>query len=60
VIDDDSTDLLTEKLRWLRLPGMATLVKSLLAQAATENLALPDVLHRLADEERQSRMRAAV
>jgi hypothetical protein len=45
MIDDDSTDLLTEKLRWLRLPGMATLVKSLLAQAATENLTLPDVLH---------------
>jgi DNA replication protein DnaC len=58
--DDDSIELLIEKLRWLRLPGMATLVASLLAQAADENLTLPDVLHRLADEERQSRMRAAV
>jgi DNA replication protein DnaC len=58
--NDDSIHLLIEKLRWLRLPGMATLVDSLLAQAATENLTLLDVLHRLADEERQSRMRAAV
>ena len=58
--DDDSTDLLIEKLRWLRLPGMAALVKSLLAQAAEENLTTPDVLNRLADEERQSRTRAAI
>lgn len=58
--DHDSIELLTEKLRWLRLPGMAALVGSLLAQAAAENLTVPDVLHRLADEEKQSRMRAAV
>src|SRR5690349_21173381 len=58
--DDDSTDLLIEKLRWLRLPGMATLVKSLLAQAAAENLSASEVLHRLADEERQSRTRSAI
>lgn len=58
--DPDSAELLIEKLRWLRLPGMASLVPSLLAQAAADNLTLPDVLHRLADEEKQSRMRAAV
>ena len=58
--NDDSVELLIEKLRWLRLPGMVSLVPSLLAQAATDNLTLPDVLHRLADEEKQSRMRAAV
>jgi hypothetical protein len=28
--DDDSLDLLIQKLRWLRLPGMAQLVASLL------------------------------
>lgn len=58
--DDDSVALLIEKLRWLRLPGMAGIVPPLLAQAAADNLTLPDVLHRLADEEKQSRMRAAV
>lgn len=58
--DDDSVELLIEKLRWLRLPGMVSLVPSLLAQAAADNLTLPDVLHRLTDEEKQSRMRAAV
>jgi DNA replication protein DnaC len=57
---DDSIELLIEKLRWLRLPGMVSLVPALLAQAAADNLTLPDVLHRLADEEKQSRMRAAV
>lgn len=58
--NDDNIGLLVEKLRWLRLPGMASCVPPLLAQAAAENLTVPDVLHRLADEEKQSRMRAAV
>ncbi len=58
--DDDSVEMLIEKLRGLRLPGMVSLVPSLLAQAAADNLTLPDILHRLADEETASRMRAAV
>src|SRR5687767_13754359 len=58
--DDDSNQLLIEKFRWLRLPGMAALVESLLAQAATENFTTGEVLHRLADEERQSRLRSAI
>ncbi len=58
--DDDSIPLLVEKLRWLRLPGMASLLPDLLEQAARENLTAVDVVHRLADEERASRLRAAI
>lgn len=57
---DDLTDLLVQKLRWLRLPGMAKLVASLLERAAKENLSSLDVVHRLCDEEKQSRLRSAV
>jgi DNA replication protein DnaC len=58
--DEDLVELLVEKLRWLRLPGMAKLVPSLLDKAAKENLSALDVVHRLCDEEKQSRMRSAV
>ncbi len=58
--DDDLIALLIEKLRWLRLPGMAKTVASLLEQAAKENLSSLEVAHRLCDEEKQSRMRSAV
>lgn len=58
--DDDSLDLLLQKLRWLRLPGMAHLVPSLLEKAAKDNLTALDVVHRLCDEERASRMKSAV
>jgi DNA replication protein DnaC len=58
--DDDLIELLVEKLRWLKLPGMAKLVSELLQRAATENLPTADVLHRLCDEEKQSRLRSAV
>ncbi len=58
----DSIDIegLVEKLRWLKLPGMSKQVAELLARAARENLTTLDVLHRLADEERQSRTRSAI
>src|ERR1700690_3114126 len=58
--DDDVLALLVEKLRWLRLPGMARTIPALLGQAAKENLTIADVLHRLCDEEKESRMRGAV
>lgn len=58
--DDDSLDLLLQKLRWLRLPGMARLVSSLLEKAGKDNLTALDTLHRLCDEERASRMKSAV
>jgi len=60
VKNDDSIELLIEKLRWLRLPGMAQMVKALIAQATKENLTALDVVHRLADEEKASRIRSAI
>src|SRR6476659_10827877 len=58
--DDDSLDLLVQKLRWLRLPGMAQLVASLLEQAKNDNLTDLEILHRLFYEERACRMKSAV
>ena len=58
--DDTQIDLLIEKLRWLRLPGMANALRPLLEQASKQNLAVTDILHRLCDEEKQSRSAAAV
>ena len=58
--DDDLIALLLQKLRWLKLPGMAQLVPELLDQAAKDNLTVADVLGRLCDEERACRLRRAV
>jgi len=58
--DDDTLDLLLQKLRWLRLPGMAQLVPQLLEKAGQDNLTALDVIHRLCDEERASRMKSAI
>jgi DNA replication protein DnaC len=58
--NDDYIQLLIEKLRWLRLPGMADVVKALIAQATKENLTALEVAHRLADEEKASRIRSAI
>jgi DNA replication protein DnaC len=57
---DDALDLLSQKLRWLRLPGMAQLLAQLLEQARQDNLTTLDVIDRLCDEERASRMKSAV
>lgn len=57
---DDTLDLLRQKLRWLRLPGMAQLLPALLEQARQDNLTTLDVIDRLCDEERASRMKSAV
>lgn len=58
--DDDSIELLIDKLRWLRLPGMAAELRDVLALAATDNLTTLDVIHRLADEEKDNRIRNAI
>lgn len=58
--DSDQLDLLVQKLKWLRLPGMARLAAQLFDLAAKDNLSVLDVVHRLCDEEKQSRMRSAV
>lgn len=57
---DDTIDLLRQKFRWLRLPGMAQLLPQLLEQARQDNLTTLDVIDRLCDEERASRMKSAV
>lgn len=58
--DEDQIALLIEKLRWLRLPGMASQVREILAAAEKKNLTALEVAHRLADEEKASRIRSAV
>ena len=45
----DELDLLVQKLRWLKLPGMTKLVISILEHAAKDNLSTLDVIHRLCD-----------
>lgn len=58
--DADLLDLLVQKLQWLRLPGMAKQAAALLSRAAKDNLSALDVVHRLCDEEKASRMRSSV
>jgi len=58
--DDDIIELLVQKLRWLKLPAMAAVVFELLDHTAKKNLSTAEVLHRLCDEETQSRLRSAV
>jgi DNA replication protein DnaC len=58
--DDASVDVLVEKLRWLRLPGMAAALPDLLQRAAKDNLTVAAVISRLCDEEKHSRIRSSV
>ncbi|MCG5052806.1 MAG: ATP-binding protein [Myxococcales bacterium] len=58
--DESDIEVLAEKLRWLRLPGMARAIKDLLARAASENLTVANVISRLCDEEKDSRIRSSV
>jgi len=57
---EDDIELTLQKLKWLRLPGMARTLKELLDKAARENLTTSDVIGRLCDEEKASRMRSAI
>jgi DNA replication protein DnaC len=58
--DDDQIELVIEKFKWLRLPGMAGQIRGVLELAAKKNLSALDVAHRLADEEKASRIRSAI
>lgn len=58
--DEDIVGMLLDKLRWLRLPGMVQALPAILTSAAKDNLTAADVVHRLCDEEKQSRMRSSV
>lgn len=57
---DDELTLLLEKLRWLKLPGMARLAAEILELAAKKNLTPMDVAHHLCDEEKKSRIEGAI
>jgi DNA replication protein DnaC len=58
--DDDLLNLVIQKFRWLRLPGIAARLKDVVEHARTENLSALQVADRLADEEKASRLRSAV
>jgi DNA replication protein DnaC len=58
--DDDKLAMLIEKLRWLRLPGMAEALPHIIEEAGKSNLTILDVTHALCDEEKQSRLRRIV
>lgn len=58
--DDDLLQLTTDKLRWLRLPGMALEVSGILDRAKRENLSSLSVVSALADAEKASRIKSAI
>ena len=58
--NDDELALLLEKLRWLKLPGMARVAQEVLALAAKKNLTPMEVAHHLCDEEKKSRIEGAI
>jgi DNA replication protein DnaC len=58
--DKDEVELLLQKLRWLKLPGMARAATALLEEAAKKNLSALEVAHRLCDEEKKSRVDGAI
>ncbi|MFM2152218.1 MAG: replication protein [Pseudomonadota bacterium] len=58
--DNPSLETLLEKMRSLKLPGMARSATEILERSVTENLTSLDLLHRLLDEERASRLQSAV
>ena len=58
--NDDELALLLEKMRWLKLPGMARVVSEILALAAKKNLTPMEVAHHLCDEEKKSRIEGAI
>ena len=53
-------DILVEKLRWLRLPGMAAAVKDLLERAAKDNRTPCAVVDCLCDSEKHNRIRSSI
>lgn len=58
--DPDHLAMVTDKLRWLRLPAMARALESLLEQARQQNLSALEVVSRLCDEEKQGRIHSAI
>ena len=59
-LEDDRLQAAIDKLKWLRLPGMAGALRNALARARDENRPPLDVVSDLCDEERASRFKSAV
>ena len=59
-VEENLSEMVADKLRWLRLPGMATALESILQQVSKENLSALEAVSRLCDEEKQSRLSSAV
>lgn len=57
---EDLLELVLEKLRWLRLPGMVEALPGLLEQAKRENATLLALVGKLADAEKSSRINSAI
>jgi len=60
VKSDDLEPIVVEKLRWLRLPGMRDALQNLLAEARDGNLTYLQVIDRLCEEEKKSRIESAI
>ncbi len=58
--DQDELDLLVQKMRWLKLPGMAHAIGELWAETSKKNLTALEVVHRLCDEEKKGRLESAI
>jgi DNA replication protein DnaC len=58
--DEDLLGLTADKLKWLRLPGMAQALADLLKQAKHNNETTLETISKLADAEKASRIRSAV
>lgn len=58
--DDDKLAMISEQLRWLRLPGMHKALEGLLSTAGKTNMTPLDVVGALADAEKASRIESAV
>jgi DNA replication protein DnaC len=58
--DEDLLGLTADKLKWLRLPGMAQALAELLKQAAHNNETTLESISKLADAEKASRIKSAV
>lgn len=56
----DKVELLREKLRWLRMPGMLEALDDIIEEANKKNLTAIDVVDRLCDAEKNSRTRRAI
>lgn len=58
--DEDLLELTVDKLRWLRLPGMAQALAELLEQSQHTNETALETISKLADAEKASRIKSAV